>query len=123
MHWDVRTSAAAPLFKALAAADFFFEGDDAGTGIFTQGPPRFIGGTNVDSGSSGGFVEVSPAVVAYQALDFPDRVEQGRGRGATPPRGLGQHRSSATPDDNAGGVEWDQGPTTPLRPATTVPSS
>ena len=59
-------------FKALAAADFFFQGDDAGTGIFTAGPPRFIGGTNLDSGSSGGFAEVTGGGLepwsAYQAL-------------------------------------------------------
>ena len=58
--WSVKNVTAAPLrFKAIsAAADFFFEGSDRGTGIFTQGPPRFVGGTNADTGRSGGFVEM-----------------------------------------------------------------
>jgi hypothetical protein len=72
IHWDVTNTSGGTLhFKALAAADFFFEGSDKGTGIFTQGPPRFIGGTNADSGASGGFEEVpsgSPAWSAYEAL-------------------------------------------------------
>jgi hypothetical protein len=114
VHWDVTNLQPTPLrFKALAAADFFFEGDDAGVGIFTQGPPRFIGGTNVDSGSSGGFVEVSPAWDAYQALDFPTVWSKVRGAAAdTNP--VWDNSVLDHPDDNAGGVEWDQGLTTPL---------
>ena len=60
VHWEVNNNSGAAInFKALAAADFYFQGDDAGTGIFTAGPPRFIGGTNLDTGSSGGFAEVT----------------------------------------------------------------
>src|SRR5262249_34700088 len=77
IRWDVRNGSGAPLeFKALAAADFFFDGSDRGTGIFTEGPPRFVGGTNADTGNSGGFEEVlggpsnSPPWSAYQALAF-----------------------------------------------------
>jgi hypothetical protein len=93
-------------FKAIAAADFFFEGDDAGTGIFTEGPPRFIGGTNVDSGSSGGFVEVSPRWSHYQALDFPTVWQKVRNAaaGTTP---VWDDTVLDHPADNAGGVEWD----------------
>jgi hypothetical protein len=104
-------------FKAIAAADFFFEGDDAGTGIFTAGPPRFIGGTNPDSGSSGGFVEVlggaSNPWSAYQALRFPDvwTLVQGAGGSADP---TFDNSVLAEPDDNAGAVEWDQYVTGPL---------
>ena len=57
-----RTTTGAPRdFKAIAAADFFFDGSDRGTGIYTQGPPQFIGGTNADTGNSGGFAEVPAA--------------------------------------------------------------
>jgi hypothetical protein len=114
VHWVVRNLQATPLrFKALAAADFFFEGDDAGVGIFTQGPPRFVGGTNVDSGSSGGFVEVSPAWDAYQALDFPTVWTRVEGAAANT-SAVWDNTVLDHPDDNAGGVEWDQGVTTPL---------
>ncbi len=112
VHWDVHnTTVAAVKFKALAAADFFFEGDDAGTGIFTAGPPRFIGGTNLDSGSSGGFAEVTDGGIApwsaYQALDFPGvwtKIEEAASSsGATFDDSV-----LAQAVDNAGGVEWDQ---------------
>jgi hypothetical protein len=108
VHWDVHNGGMTALqFKAIAAADFFFEGDDAGTGIFTQGPPRFIGGTNVDSGSSGGFVEVSPTWSHYQALDFPtvwNKVEAA----ADNNNQVWDDTVLDHPADNAGGVEWDQ---------------
>jgi hypothetical protein len=114
VHWDVKNTSGLDLrFKAIAAADFFFEGDDAGTGIFTQGPPRFIGGTNVDSGSSGGFVEVSPAWSAYQALDYPTvwtKVQSA----ASDTDAVWDNSVLDHPADNAGGVEWDQTLTTPL---------
>jgi len=99
-------------FKALAAADFFFEGSDRGTGIFTEGPPRFIGGTNVDSGSSGGFVEVADSPWStYQALEWGDGPDQLWGK-----VNAAAGSTNATFDgtvigalvDNAGGVEWDQ---------------
>jgi hypothetical protein len=108
VHWDVKAGASALSFKAIAAADFFFEGDDAGTGIFTQGPPRFIGGTNVDSGSSGGFVEASPAWSHYQALVYPDVWTKVRNAAATPSTTqVWDDTVLDHPADNAGGVEWD----------------
>jgi hypothetical protein len=114
VHWLVHNGSGAPLrFKAVVGADFFFEGDDAGVGIFTQGPPRFIGGTNVDSGSSGGFVEVSPSWSAYQALDFPTVWTKVRGA-ADNTSAVWDNSVLDHPDDNAGGVEWDQALTTPL---------
>ena len=58
VRWIVHAMGGTVHFKAIAAADFFFEGSDRGTGIYTQGPPQFIGGTNADTGASGGFVEV-----------------------------------------------------------------
>jgi hypothetical protein len=108
VHWDVKnTGTAAVQFKAIAAADFFFEGDDAGVGIFTQGPPRFIGGTNVDSGSSGGFIEVSPAWSSYQALDFPTVWTKVQGA-ADNANQVWDNSVLDHPADNAGGVEWEQ---------------
>ena len=106
VRWDVTATTAPVQYKAIAAADFFFDGDDAGTGIFTQGPPRFIGGTNVDSGSSGGFVEVAPAWSHYQALDFPtvwSKVEAA----ADDANPIWDDSVLDHPADNAGGVEWD----------------
>jgi hypothetical protein len=112
VHWDFANQSGASInFKALAAADFYFQGDDAGTGIFTAGPPRFIGGTNLDSGSSGGFAEVTegglPAWSAYEALDFPDvwtKIEES----ASSTGQTFDDSVLAEPKDNAGGVEWDQ---------------
>ena len=118
VKWEVKNVSGAPLrFKALTAADFYFEGSDRGTGIFTQGPPRFVGGTNADTGRSGGFVEVGAPSASlpwshYQALAFTStdgndvwtRV-QDAGVAVTPSFDdsvLGE------PVDNAGAVEWDQ---------------
>ena len=117
--WSVHNASTttAAHFKAFAAADFFFDGSDRGTGIYTQGPPQFIGGTNADTGNSGGFAEV-PGTTAwsrYQALAFGSADDEvwGKINGAA--------ASGATPTfddtvvgeqvDNAGGVEWDQNAT------------
>lgn len=118
IRWDVKNVSGAPRhFKALAAADFYFEGSDRGTGIFTQGPPRFIGGTNADTGNSGGFEEVlgspsgSPAWSAYQALAWgldPTDVwpkVQAAGASTNP---TFDNTVVGEQVDNAGGVEWDQ---------------
>jgi hypothetical protein len=111
--WVVTNKTEKPLnFRALAAADFYFEGDDRGTGIFTLGPPRFVGGVNVDSGRSGGFVEVndgiSPPWSHYQELAFPAVWTEVVERAAEPiPSGF-DDTVDANDVDNAGGVEWDQ---------------
>jgi hypothetical protein len=81
VRWEVKNaSASAPLhLKAMVAADFYFDGSDRGTGIFTEGPPRFIGGTNADTGNSGGFIKVlstSPPWSHYQALEFGGAAHQ-----------------------------------------------
>lgn len=118
--WTVVNASGVPTnFRAFAAADFYFEGDDRGTGIFTAGPPRFIGGTNVDSGRSGGFVEVndgiSPPWSHYQELPFPDIWKNVIQQAANP---LVTFNDTVDPEDtdNAGGVEWDQFQTTTLEP-------
>ena len=119
LTWVVKNAdMGAAHFKAFAAADFFFDGSDRGTGIYTEGPPRFIGGTNADTGNSGGFAEVPGTTPwsEYQALEYgsgPNEV-WGKIEGAA---------TSAAPTfdntvvgeqvDNAGGVEWDQYATGP----------
>jgi hypothetical protein len=121
VRWDVQNLSGAPLvFKALVASDFFFNGSDRGTGIYIAGPPRFIGGTNVESGNSGGFVEdltTSPPWSAYQALPYGGGSNAVWGKIAS-----AAATTTATFDDtvlsqavdNAGGVEWDQNVAAPL---------
>ena len=112
--WTVKNVSAAPLaYKALVAADFYFEGSDVGTGVFTEGPPRFVGGTNADTGRSGGFVEApgpSPAWSAYQALPWGGDETQVWGKvqaAATSTAATFDNSVVGEPVDNAGGVEWD----------------
>ena len=128
VRWEVHNNTGSPVnLKALAAADFFFEGDDSGTGIFTQGPPRFIGGTNLDSGSSGGFVEVLGGGIdpwsAYEALRYgnteKDTVWGKIESAAASTESTFKDEVIGVPVDNAGGVEWDQGLTTPVGPGAT----
>lgn len=116
VRWEVNNgSGGAVNFKALAAADFFFEGDDAGTGIFTTGPPRFIGGTNLDSGSSGGFAEVTDGGIApwsaYEALRYGNSENTVWGKveeAASSTAASFDDTVLSEAVDNAGGVEWDQ---------------
>jgi hypothetical protein len=120
--WEITNKTAQPLpFKALNAADFYFEGDDAGTGIFTQGPPRFIGGTNVDTGRSGGFIEAPRPATPwshYQALayrdDFGPGVWQRVKDAASTTDGSFDDSVLGESTDNAGATEWDQALDTPL---------
>jgi hypothetical protein len=115
--WEVHnpSTTSAVKFKAIAAADFYFEGSDRGTGIYTDGPPRFIGGTNADSGTSGGFVEATGSGLqpwsAYQALEYGSLPEQVWGKvqdaAATSGPTFDDTVIGESVDD-AGGVEWDQ---------------
>jgi hypothetical protein len=121
VQWAVRNVTPAPLtFKALAAADFFFEGSDRGTGVYTDGPPRFVGGTNAGTGRSGGFAEL-PALSElwshYEALAFGGLPMQVWGK----VRAAGESPAASLADtvlgelaDNAGAVEWDGRLTAPL---------
>jgi hypothetical protein len=113
IRWDVTAIGGARHFKALAAADFYFEGSDRGTGIFTQGPPRFIGGTNADTGNSGGFEEVPGASSwsAYQALAYGNDATEVWGKveaAAASDAASFDNTVVGEQVDNAGGVEWDQ---------------
>lgn len=126
VDWTVTNASGGPLnFRALAAADFYYDGDDFGTGFFAPGPPRFVGGTNADTGRTGGLEEVSDGGVlpwtAYEALaygsgepSYDDDLDELRryvwwvvdnawddGVGFTDTVMRGHV-------DNAGGVEWDQ---------------
>jgi hypothetical protein len=128
--WTVTNHTTTPLkYKALTAADFYFEGSDVGTGIFTQGPPRFVGGTNADTGRSGGFVEVtgggspSPPWSHYEALIYGGDPTQVWGKvqaAAASTSPTFADRVEATPQDNAGAVEWDQALTSPLAAGATA---
>lgn len=96
VRWDVQNASGGTVhFKALAAADFFFEGSDRGTGIFTQGPPRFIGGTNADTGRSGGFAgdpraaDQLAGVVGLPGTRLWQRPHHGLGQGGG---GFGKQR-------------------------------
>jgi hypothetical protein len=114
VRWEVKNaSASAPLhLKAMVAADFYFDGSDRGTGIFTAGPPRFIGGTNADTGNSGGFVEVlstSPPWSHYQALEFGGAAHQVWGKIAASASSTGPSFDDTVIGDqvdNAGGWSW-----------------
>lgn len=122
VKWDVKnvsSPAVALPFKALVGADFYFEGSDWGTGIFTQGPPRFVGGTNADTGRSGGFVEVQAPATPwshYQALTYAGdlsvwtRIREA----ADNSNNVFDDTAYGQPDDNAGAVEWDDRVTSPL---------
>jgi hypothetical protein len=116
-RWEVKNVSGAPLnLRALVGADFYFDGDDRGTGVFTAATPRFIGGTNIDTGRSGGFEESTGAGAQpwshYQALPFGNAtpgtvwntIEGAAAAGAT-----GFDDSVVGEQvDNAGGVQWDQ---------------
>jgi hypothetical protein len=129
VRWDVQNMTASAIgFKALAAADYFFDGDDRGTGIFTQGPPRFVGGTNADTGNSGGFAELlgppanSPAWSAYEALAWGDGSDQVWGKVENSATTTPTFNNNVVGEqvDNAGGVEWDQFISSPLPGSTTT---
>jgi hypothetical protein len=114
VRWDVTNDSGQPLpFKALAGADFYFEGSDYGTGIFSPGPPRFVGGTNTNTGRSGGFIEVTPWD-AWQALTFDSLWSDVIEVAADDTQPSFDKSIVSGTVDNAGGVEWDDALTTPL---------
>ena len=116
LRWDVHNASTnAVHFKALAAADFYFDGSDRGTGIYTDGPPRFVGGTNSDTGNSGGLAEVTGGGLepwsAYQALEFGSDPNQVWGKVQDAASATGPSFDNTVGGDsmdNAGGTEWDQ---------------
>ena len=127
VRWDVEnTSGRAIPFKALAAADFFFEGSDRGHGHLHPGAAavhrrherrhRPLGRLRQRSGPVSTWS-------AYQVLGVPRTcwevvVEDP----LTSPRPRFNNSVVSDPVDNAGGVEWDQYATPGLRSATPRPS-
>jgi hypothetical protein len=109
-------------------------GDDHGTGVFTAGPPRFVGGQNASSGVLGGFQELltyldGTAVPPWSsyAEDYWNSTDNGMGG----TEGIWQDveraalstATNAFPDsvspmlwDNGAGVAWDTDYTTGLAP-------
>jgi hypothetical protein len=116
LAWQVHNASGnAVNYKALTAADFFFDGSDRGTGIYTDGPPRFIGGTNADTGNSGGFAEVTGGALlpwtSYQALAWGGGANQVWGKIEAAALSTAPTFDSTVVGesvDNAGGTEWDQ---------------
>jgi hypothetical protein len=120
IHWDVTNNSLGPIrFKALSAADFYFDGSDRGTGVYTPGPPQFIGGTNADTGNSGGFEEVivdpptatsTPRWDRYEALEYGNAATQiwGKVKAAATTTPTFANAVLGEQADNAGGVEWDR---------------
>jgi hypothetical protein len=96
-------------FRAIYAGDLYVDGDDAGSGVFLNGPPRFIGGLNAAAGVLGGFVEApEPALPwsAFQELPYPTVWETIESTVDAPQAFNGSVEPSEI--DNAAGVEWDQ---------------
>jgi len=133
VDWIVTNLTGAPLnFRAFAAADFYYDGDDWGNGVFAPGPPRFVGGTNSDTGRTGGLEEVVGGGAlpwsAYEALEYGhgepwvDSTDELRryvwwviDNGWDDGVGFGDTVMSGHVD-NAGGVEWNQYRTVALAP-------
>jgi hypothetical protein len=115
-------------FRAIYAGDLYVSGEDFGTGVFSGGPPRFIGGLSL--GVIGGFVEVPAPALPWSSFQEgcwnetggPAMESEGRCSGAVPTdQGIWHDVRSTVEEphafnetiepnnvDNAAGVEWDQ---------------
>lgn len=70
--YEVQNTSTAPLqFIAGTAADLYIDGDDSGTGVFIDGPNRFVGGTNAASRKVGGLQEVTLSRKPGETPDVP----------------------------------------------------
>ena len=84
MIYEVQNLSGAPLqFIAGTSADLYIGGNDNGTGIFIDGPRRFVGGTNTASLKMGGLQEFLSPRKPGEAADVA--IPRGRvtGRAAT----------------------------------------
>jgi hypothetical protein len=102
--------AATLYFHAIAAGDLFVANDDHGTAVFLGGPPRFIGGQNVHTGTLGGFIEAaSPALpwTNFQEGEW-DSVIWESVRKSTAAGPVFNETFDPTLIDNGAGVSWDQ---------------
>jgi CSLREA domain-containing protein len=98
MRYEIQSrSGAAVTFRAGALADLF--GDDNGTGVFSSGDPRFVGGRSGD-GTTAGLVERTPWL-NYEAGDVGSVFGNFAADGLT---------NTVVSDvvDNAVGVEWQR---------------
>ncbi|HST54429.1 MAG TPA: Ig-like domain-containing protein [Solirubrobacteraceae bacterium] len=113
-------SSAAPsatlYFHALVAGDLFVANEDAGTGVFLGGPPRFIGGQNPHTGTLGGLIEApAPALPwsNYQEGNWNGDIWNAvRASAAATP--VFDNSINPILMDNGVGVSWDQFLTTGL---------
>ncbi len=106
--YDVQNVTATTLhFHAIEAGDLYVASSDAGTGLFLGGPPRFIGGQNVTTGTLGGFIEASPEWTNYQEGGYFEPIWERVDKSAT---AAPVFDGSVDPNliDNGIGVSWDQ---------------
>lgn len=127
--WEVQNLSGAPLqFIAGTAADLYINGDDYGTGVFIDGPNRFVGGTNASSRKVGGVREVTLSrKPGSEATDTPVprwASYEESGYSQVLGRLLSEDAfSNSIVDaeiDNGVGVSWDDRLTTPLPPGETA---
>ena len=105
-RFDVNASS--PGYRASVAADLYLEGSDDGTGFFTPGPPRMVGGLSEATGRAGGLREITPWS-AFQELPYENIWEDT----VFVPGGPGFNNSiDSRLLDNAIGVQWNNGGTT-----------
>jgi hypothetical protein len=103
--WSVENNTGATLpFRAWTAADLYLDGSDHGTGYFSQGPPRVVGGVNELTGRAGGIQEVSGFPwTRHQESSFSSIWSI-----MTDPLGTGFNDSILSANvDNGVGVQWD----------------
>lgn len=100
-------------FHAIEAGDLYVANSDAGTGVFLGGPPRFIGGQNVLTGTLGGFIEATPEWSNWQEGGYSSSIWNAvRKSTAAGPVFDGSIDLSLI--DNGAGASWDQYLTTGL---------
>jgi hypothetical protein len=104
-------------FKALAAADVFFDGFHS-SGVSAPGPPQRIGLANVTTGASTSFVEVPGSSPWSRFQVLPSGRAPGEGwnivaNAAASPDPTLNNTVFARQSGNAAAVEWDQYATGP----------
>jgi hypothetical protein len=100
VEYKITNTTGAPLtFTAGELADLYVASNDSGTGVFTAGPPRFVGGADRFEGSDG-LVEVAGSTwTAYQESEYSAVFENFAADGLT-------GTFDETNVDNGVGAEW-----------------
>jgi hypothetical protein len=121
-------------FHAIYAGDLYTDDSDFGTGVFLNGPPRFVGGQNSSTGVFGGLIETgTPAWTNYETACW-NEVPEERCPTTSPAdmgiwpavRAAGKETPVFNDDidpnliDNAVGVSWDDHLSAALKPAETA---